>query len=310
MFECLQKSSTIKKIGGKNGCSLWKVIDGDEVECPKCDRLFPCEDDEYYKHMRDKHFFGKFTCPSGCDIKADYAKDLVRHMQEEGHQEEHFAGCPLCEELIPIQELEPHYVTCVSANLRQQYVARQVCPTCGKQVRKRVFRAHMKSHLCKLEPSAEESKTTLQHYCDQCEKCYASKGALTDHIKAEHEGIVITCQLCPEKFKTRNELWQHKNLQHSTDERFNCKYCGKRYGSTSELRRHMRTHQDPTFSCKHCDKKFVYKAGLSGHERTHTGEKPYTCPVESCGKRWVSGTALAKHKRQVHNIFARQKNQK
>ena len=115
----LGQSSVIKSIGRKNGCSLWKVIDGTEVECPRCDRLFQCDDEEYYKHMRLNHFYGKFTCPAGCNITAEYARDLIYHMQQEGHQEEHFAKCPLCEELIPLQELEPHYVTCVLAKKKK-----------------------------------------------------------------------------------------------------------------------------------------------------------------------------------------------
>ena len=311
VFECLQQSSTIKKIGSRDGCSLWKVVDGNEVECPKCQRLFQSEDEEYFKHMRNKHFFGKFTCPSGCNIRAEYAKELVQHMQEAGHEEEHFAGCPLCEEYIPTQELEPHYATCVSAHNRKHYKSRtQICPTCGKQISNQKIDAHMKSH-CEKEDSKEKVSKTMKatyHYCNECERRYSNKGLLNEHIKGVHRGILLPCQMCPKKFKTRSELWQHKNLLHSTDERYNCKFCGLRYGSESELRKHTRIHEDPFMPCSHCDKKYRDKKSLIRHERTHTGERPFQCPVKSCGKWWIDASSLSRHKRNVHKITSQKEN--
>ena len=306
VYVTLGKSSVIKRIGRNDKSSLWKVIDGTEVECPKCNRLFQCDDEEYYNHMRLSHFYGKFTCPAACDIIAECAKDLIDHMQQEGHQVEHFAKCPLCEELIPIQELEPHYVTCVSAKKKKDRCM-EVCPTCGKQVSKSHRQRHRKLHLPKENLT---EKTPTYYYCDQCEKKYSDKNRLTDHFKAEHLGIVVQCQLCPETFKTRQEQWSHKNLVHSTDERYQCKYCGLRMGTESKLRVHVEGHEDPKFQCEKCGKKLLHMSSLRLHEKIHTGERPFQCTEENCGKWWKCRSSLAKHKRQIHKIIVPGKKKK
>ena len=307
VVENLTKSSIIKRMGsrkiGTSKCSLWKLIDGTEVECPKCLTFFQCEDEEYFNHMRNKHFYGKFKCPSGCDIKAEYAKELTDHMEQEEHQEGLLVQCPLCEEYTSVKELEPHYATCLSAKIRKP-ITRQICPTCGKQVGKGSYDAHMKSHLAKEDiVQEEESNTIVYHYCEQCGKRYEHKYNLNSHIKAEHQGVLLQCPLCPKKFKSRSQRWQHKNIVHSTDDRYNCKYCGLRFGSESELRKHIPIHEvDSQYSCKHCGKKMAHKKSILEHEKIHTGEKPFVCPEENCGKRWISKGGLARHKRQVHKI--------
>ena len=305
VMENLTKSSIIKKIGrrrmGTDHWSLWKLIDGTEVECPKCPTLFQCEDEEYFSHMQNKHFYGKFTCPMGCDIKAEYARELTDHMEQEEHQEGLLVQCPLCEEHTPVKELEPHYVTCVSEKNREP-VTKQICPTCGKQVNR--LERHMKSHIA-MEDKAEEegSKPIVYHYCEQCGKKYARKEGLTVHIKTQHEGVMYQCPLCPKTFKERTSRWQHKNLVHSTDKKYDCKYCKLRFGSESELRRHLPKHEiDSQYSCRHCGKKMAFKNSLLKHEMIHTGEKPFVCSEENCGKRWISKGGLARHKRVVHKI--------
>ena len=164
------------------------------------------------------------------------------------------------------------------------------------------FDAHMKSHLAK-EDAAEEkgSEPVVYHYCEQCGKRYENKHNLTSHIKAHHEGVLYQCPLCPKTFKDRTSRWQHKNLVHSTDEKYNCKYCRLRFGSESELRRHLPTHEvESQYACRHCGKKMAFKKSLLQHEMIHTGEKPFECVEENCGKRWRCKSGLARHMRQVH----------
>ncbi|ORY83016.1 hypothetical protein BCR37DRAFT_346379, partial [Protomyces lactucae-debilis] len=55
-----------------------------------------------------------------------------------------------------------------------------------------------------------------------------------------------------------------------------------------------RVHQ-----CYHCDKQFTTSGHLARHCRIHTGERKFTCPVESCGapfsRRDNCTTHLKKH---------------
>ena len=294
VYDFLHRSVKYQRIGDKFLGGSWKLIDGTEVECPKCHKLYQSADNEYYNHMRKKHAYGTFTCPSGCNITADYAKDIIDHIQKETHHEELLVKCPSCEKQIPTNDLESHYKACVTLKLAKR--EKQLCTICGKHIIFKSYKRHMKTHL---------GEQPLYHYCDQCGKRYSQPGDLKQHIRAQHKGVKLQCKLCSQEFKTRSEVWAHKNLMHSSDERYICKKCNIRYGTLSRLRHHMMTHEAPQFECKYCGKKIVHKSQLLRHEKIHIGEKTYQCPVKTCGKMWIDNSSLAKHKKQVHKIFGK-----
>ena len=109
-------------------------------------------------------------------------------------------------------------------------------------------------------------------------------------------------------FKTRYEKAAHKNLSHSTDERYNCKHCGKRFGQLTSVRSHERVHEDPHFQCRFCSKLLKSKQKLMAHERFHMGEKPFVCEV--CGNGYTSKSGLSQHQQFMHTQDKRQHIQK
>lgn len=56
--------------------------------------------------------------------------------------------------------------------------------------------------------------------------------------------------------------------------------------------------------CKICDKRFVRPTSLQTHMYSHTGEKPFACEVEGCGKHFSVVSNLRRH-RKVHRGEAR-----
>ncbi|RMZ84914.1 hypothetical protein DV738_g24, partial [Chaetothyriales sp. CBS 135597] len=58
-------------------------------------------------------------------------------------------------------------------------------------------------------------------------------------------------------------------------------------------------HTQKKHKCKVCDKRFTRPSSLQTHMYSHTGEKPFTCPVENCGRSFSVVSNLRRHKR-VH----------
>ncbi|KAI1266856.1 hypothetical protein F5Y18DRAFT_425411 [Xylariaceae sp. FL1019] len=56
--------------------------------------------------------------------------------------------------------------------------------------------------------------------------------------------------------------------------------------------------------CKVCDKRFTRPSSLQTHMYSHTGEKPFCCEVEGCGRHFSVVSNLRRH-RKVHKNDAR-----
>ncbi|CAG8556022.1 688_t:CDS:2 [Diversispora eburnea] len=53
------------------------------------------------------------------------------------------------------------------------------------------------------------------------------------------------------------------------------------------------------YKCEVCQKRFTRPSSLTTHSYTHTGEKPFKCPVEGCGRPFSVMSNLRRHQK-VH----------
>ncbi|KAI0785616.1 hypothetical protein C8Q75DRAFT_794569 [Abortiporus biennis] len=74
-------------------------------------------------------------------------------------------------------------------------------------------------------------------------------------------------------------------------------------GSSSGLPRSSQDAMQPAsphrYECSYCGKGFTRPSSLKIHINTHTGEKPYVCPFEGCGRSFSVQSNMRRHAR-VH----------
>ena len=202
-----------------------------------------------------------------------------------------------------MNDIVAHYKLCPRHEKnRLKKLKKIVCKTCGKICDgNTTFKNHMKIHMRAEGVNESDTNIKLYHYCDKCERRFLSKGQLTEHIRSVHEKIDVTCPECPMTFKTQHEVYKHKKLSHSTDERLGCKYCGKRFSSMANARTHEMVHENPKFQCRFCSKLLKKERSLIAHERIHTGEKTFSCKM--CSAAFTSSHGLRQHEQGVHKII-------
>jgi uncharacterized Zn-finger protein len=61
----------------------------------------------------------------------------------------------------------------------------------------------------------------------------------------------------------------------------------------------MSPNQQKKHKCKICDKRFTRPSSLQTHMYSHTGEKPFACDHEGCGRHFSVVSNLRRHKK-VH----------
>ena len=68
----------------------------------------------------------------------------------------------------------------------------------------------------------------------------------------------------------------------------------------AQLREHVTNVGGGKYPCQNCEKSFKKPSDLKRHRRTHTGERPFSCKVEGCGKSFSLKSTLDDHLK-VHN---------
>ena len=168
----------------------------------------------------------QFSCTHGsCSFKAATQKALDNHVTR-NHKE--FVACSKCGDVHRSSFIKFHEKHCG---------VKKPCPHCGKLYGS----MHIKTHIQLAHADEEGSGGNFP--CDTCGRTFNNKANLGRHVdrihKQEHEKK-YQCKTCGRGFMTLDAMESHDTV-HTGEKPKGCRFCDKRYKSSSTTRHHERT---------------------------------------------------------------------
>ena len=277
-----------------------------DIKCPWCDEHFNSDcRGAFLNHQKRKHFWGNFKC-SECTYEANFAQDLIDHIQgEEGHSKNAMVRCPHCRLDHSYVDMKSHYESCVNRYVQSEDGSNILTGT------------------EKLEDLRDVA--TSPHKCDMCGKSYKSYSGLNKHknkvrnlsqkyvsIGLKVPAIACTvlntysCSVCNEKFNTIGTLMAHCRWHgHCHGGLFKCPKCHAAAKNVALLIQHIKEadhYAKELFpECPCCKNKFSLDklqhhyegCVLKKQQIKQQKRKRFECPV--CGKTITSKENLEHH---------------
>ncbi|XP_035848879.1 zinc finger protein 234-like [Sander lucioperca] len=219
-----------------------------------------------------------FSC-SVCNKSFAQSGDLQRHMRT--HTGETPFSCSECGQRFKQKSPLISHMTLHTGEKRHS------CSVCDKRF---IWHYQLRIHNCVRRQSSQLHQRQTQHMETEAdgEDCGGPEPARNSHPLLQPE---TEDQTGDSSEPETDDSQKHDSTCKKT---FSCSECGRRFGRSTHLRRHIKTHTgEKPFSCSVCKKYFTQSGSLQRHMRIHTGEKPFSCSV--CGKRFIQKSQLTNH---------------
>ncbi|XP_055384293.1 zinc finger protein OZF-like [Condylostylus longicornis] len=173
------------------------------------------------------------------------------------------------------------------------------CDVCQKKFSSNInLTAHRSRH------KAEKK----QFECSKCPRSFTLKYDCTSHERLEHKGEYnYKCRFCDKTFIKCSKKNYHEESHTRVGQPFSCDLCPNKYATKQGLykhkkRNHISNKPSPDLKCHKCDKTFKFQNEYSEHCRKHVLEK-YQFVCFDCGANFVNEINLKNHMNVVHSTL-------
>ncbi|KAJ3628851.1 hypothetical protein MTP99_013289 [Tenebrio molitor] len=163
-----------------------------------------------------------------------------------------------------------------------------LCELCGKiSPTKRRFRLHYRKHRRKA-PKIDSFA------CSNCPKTFRTRSNLVEHENYCLGLLPHNCKFCDKKFPSTTKLKNHVKLKHDKKFVAICSICNIGFVKLSDYKSHKISHStDKKYACAKCDKSYKTLSNLNFHMKVHNSKLPFICPV--CDRGFMRKEYLEAH---------------
>jgi KRAB domain-containing zinc finger protein len=270
-------------------------IQNNQLSCDVCSKNFSCKSQLKW-HMKQHSQLRKCDCDvPGCKYSAKVPYNLKNH--EKRVHTFILYTCLLCGKNFKMHIFYKLHVA--KHNTETPGVVKCLHPKC-----KKLFENgdDLQNHT----KEAHEKVKKLQ--CNECNKFFASKANVIQHIKHHWDQRPFQCDKpgCSYSAKRSYHLQRHQDQVHSFSvNRSTCIYCGKMIKDSVSFKEHVEKHKTNTagvFKCHliNCKELFSAPLDLKTHVEQH---KLHSCDIACCLFKSERKINLHLHRRTVHSIF-------
>ena len=136
--------------------------------------------------------------------------------------------------------------------------------------------SHFMIHMQK-ENKDRRVRVDRKYACEQCNKTYASPGALWHHRKSAHESVKYACDQCDYQATTQGNLKIHIESKHE-GVKYACNQCDYQATQQGLLKTHIDSqHEGVKYACNQCDIQFTQQSHHNTHIRSKHEDVKYAC---------------------------------